>query len=104
MIDHADHCLNTIRETITCHADTTPNVWRRHHRSGKPGHHHGKRHGHHDDDDRGNENEDEELVARYDTAHTCRNYDAIQDWGHKHRTPRPLLYEDFNSTKPHHHH
>lgn len=90
IIDHVDHCLNSIRETITCHADVTPNVWRR---RSEPG-----RHSHHDD------TENYESIARYNTVHTCRNYGAIQEWAHRHSTPRPPLYEDFNSSMPHHHH
>ncbi|KZS92001.1 hypothetical protein SISNIDRAFT_456196 [Sistotremastrum niveocremeum HHB9708] len=25
--DHLDHCVNTVRESLICNADVTPNVW-----------------------------------------------------------------------------
>lgn len=110
VVDHVDHCLNSIRETITCHADVSPNVWRRRdHFSSEPRGHHSRRHDHHDtaahaDDDGDDESENHESIAQYNTVHTCRSYAAIQEWAHKHKTPRPPLYEDFNSSTPHHHH
>lgn len=83
IVDHADHCLNAMRETITCQADTTPNVWR----SERADHDEGGSH---------------ESIARYNTVHTCRNYGAIQEWAHKHSMPHPPGPDDFNSSLPHH--
>ncbi|KZS90735.1 hypothetical protein SISNIDRAFT_414902 [Sistotremastrum niveocremeum HHB9708] len=53
--DHVDHCVNILRENIMCNADITPDVWQW--------------------------DEDKQMsFPRFDTVHTCRNWEAIIDW------------------------
>ena len=64
--DHTDHCLNYIRESIMCHADTTYTVfqweeWR--HKS----------------------------FAKFDTLKVCRNWESVQQWAVDH-----MLLESFD--------
>jgi hypothetical protein len=53
--DHIDHCIQSLRESITCSADITPNVWLWEDRYGF-------------------------NIPRIDTVHTCRNFQKINDW------------------------
>ncbi|KAF7978050.1 hypothetical protein HWV62_1675 [Athelia sp. TMB] len=53
--DHIDHCVNSIRESLTCSADITPNTWIW--------------------------NQEKQMAApRLDNMHMCRNFDKIQEW------------------------
>lgn len=55
-IEHIDHCIDTIRQSLMCASDLTPLpfVW-------------------------SEENQKTMEVAR--VLHTCRNFDAIREWG-----------------------
>lgn len=53
--DHIDHCINALRESVMCSADISPNVWQR-----PPGYN--------------------TSIVHFNTVHTCRNFDALQDW------------------------
>src|ERR1700734_3143685 len=53
--DHVDHCIQSLRESITCSADITPNVWLW-------------------------EDKYSFNIPRIDTVHTCRNFEKIKDW------------------------
>ena len=53
--DHIDHCLNSIRESLQCSSDITPNTWIW--------------------------NEEKQMAApRLDNMHMCRNFDKIREW------------------------
>jgi len=50
-----DHCIKSIRESIMCSVDVTPDVWSW-------------------DDGR------QRSILRSDSVHTCRNFEAIRGW------------------------
>src|SRR5271169_6524457 len=79
VVDHADHCLNAMRETLMCQADVTPIVWRT--ASDRPTlHYHGHSRRHGGDNDDAMETPPPQnrrrfkSTAQYNTMHTCRSY------------------------------
>ncbi|KAE8142314.1 hypothetical protein BDV38DRAFT_278479 [Aspergillus pseudotamarii] len=59
-IEHVDHCIDSIRQSLMCAADVTAltGFW----------------------------NEEQQLVkAKLDVIRTCRDFEAIRDWGMEHR-------------------
>ncbi|KAF2766845.1 hypothetical protein EJ03DRAFT_329740 [Teratosphaeria nubilosa] len=69
-ISHLDHCVDLLRQALMCAADITPFVWARDPRDGK-------------------------LHGITTTAHTCRDWDPIEQWA----ANRPIV-TGFNVTKP----
>lgn len=59
--DHTDHCINSLRETIMCHADTVPVVWQW-------------------------SDKVQAATPRFDVAHTCKDYRKIHSWAQKMRS------------------
>ncbi|KAK7044215.1 hypothetical protein VNI00_007937 [Paramarasmius palmivorus] len=57
---HVSHCLDWVRQSIMCHADTSVIVWQW-------------------------EDWANETIVKGDVAHTCRNFEKIRDWA-KERT------------------
>lgn len=117
VVDHADHCLNAMRETLMCQADVTPMVWRTITSPTSTSHQHN--HQHHRRHEGGHENAEQmslppsaepkvpasgesESIAQYNVVHTCRSYSHIQKWAGKHAMPRPLGPDRFNESLPHH--
>lgn len=66
--DHLGHCIDSLRETLTCSADVTPLVWIW-------------------------DEQDRRSMPRLDVVHTCRNFGKIQDWARSH-----TLRSHFDST------
>lgn len=58
-VDHIDHCLNAVRQSLMCSADITPLVWQR---------------------DEGTH----VSQIHFNTVHTCRNWSAVQKWASDH--------------------
>ncbi|KAK3688793.1 hypothetical protein B0T22DRAFT_460242 [Podospora appendiculata] len=58
---HWDHCVDSIRETLMCHADVAPIPFRVNFPANKA------------------------IVPRLATTHTCRNFTKIQQWAKEHR-------------------
>jgi len=58
LFDHTDHCINAIRESLMCNADTTVNIWR----WGIV---------------------ENASVPRFDSIHTCRKWADIHSLGEK---------------------
>jgi hypothetical protein len=52
---HTSHCIEIIRQGITCAGDITPYTWIW-------------------------DEKEEQLRNRIDTPHTCRNFDKIREW------------------------
>lgn len=65
--DHIDHCINSIRDSVMCSVDVTPNIWIW-------------------DEVR------QRSVPRLDTVHTCRNFEKIRDWAKIHHLEKELIY------------
>ncbi|KZT31466.1 hypothetical protein SISSUDRAFT_995092 [Sistotremastrum suecicum HHB10207 ss-3] len=63
--DHVDHCINILRENIVCNADITPDPYQW------------------DEDKR-------QIMPRFDSVRTCRNFEAIQEWQMQHRMTVPV--------------
>jgi len=63
--DHTDHCVNSIRQSIMCSIDVTPNVWSW--------------------DERRQRN-----FPRLDSVHSCRNFEKIKEWAINHH-----IHKDF---------
>ncbi|KAK7062678.1 hypothetical protein VNI00_000166 [Paramarasmius palmivorus] len=57
---HVSHCVDWIRQSIMCHADTSVIVWQW-------------------------EDWANETLVRGKVAHTCRNFEKIQDWAKEHQ-------------------
>lgn len=72
-VDHVDHCINGMRQSLMCTADLTPNVWRWN-------------------------NERQRSEVRFDTAHSCRSYEDVQTWAAKHALPYELGPDRFNES------
>ena len=53
MLMKPDHCIDHLRQTLQCRADLTPMEWQL---------------------------EDDKIILRTDTLHTCVDFDAIRDW------------------------
>ncbi|KAJ5132538.1 hypothetical protein N7448_006696 [Penicillium atrosanguineum] len=66
---HLDHCVDMIRQAIMCHSDISPFVWARDPRDGK-------------------------AKGISSVTHTCRDFDAIQQWA----ADRPFK-TGFNTSK-----
>ncbi|KAH8651632.1 hypothetical protein BGZ60DRAFT_388256, partial [Tricladium varicosporioides] len=66
-IEHIEHCIDAIRQSLMCSADVTPIPWVWWEK-------------------------DHEAKAIAEIAHTCRNFEDIQEWGKQHRV------EHFNRT------
>ncbi|KIK70428.1 hypothetical protein GYMLUDRAFT_32436 [Collybiopsis luxurians FD-317 M1] len=60
---HMQHCISSLRQSITCSSDITPIVWQWSERS-------------------------KAAKERSDVVHTCRNFDRIKDWARNHFVPR----------------
>ena len=61
LISHfLDHCIDSIRETLMCHADVSPMPFRV------------------------NVPQNEVIVPRLATTHTCRNFTKVQEWAKAH--------------------
>ncbi|SPQ23036.1 6fb56bcd-a67c-49f4-8b90-2ac61adbe7f0 [Thermothielavioides terrestris] len=58
---HWDHCVDSIREALMCHADVAPIPFRVNFPANKV------------------------IVPRLATTHTCRNFKKIQEWAKAHR-------------------
>jgi hypothetical protein len=66
--DHIDHCVNSVRESLMCSVDVTPNVWVW---------------------DEGRKS----SFPRLDTVHTCRNFDKVRAWAVEHQLEELVLTE-----------
>ncbi|KAH8804045.1 hypothetical protein DL96DRAFT_1475324, partial [Flagelloscypha sp. PMI_526] len=62
--DHLSHCIDTLRQAVSCNADVTPFVWR-----WSEAHN--------------------QYMGRLDVVHSCRNFEAIKDWAR----PRAVVVE-----------
>lgn len=60
-IHHVDHCIDNIRQSIICNADTTPNVFQYSEEVG-------------------------EIRARATVVHECRDFDLVIEWAKQHQT------------------
>ncbi|ROW02159.1 hypothetical protein VSDG_02340 [Cytospora chrysosperma] len=58
---HIDHCIETIRRALTCHADTAAMTY--------------------------DWIEDSQLTSHSDILHTCRNFELIRDWAFERYVP-----------------
>ncbi|GAQ47695.1 hypothetical protein AAWM_06151 [Aspergillus awamori] len=67
---HWDHCVDSIRETLMCHADVAPIPFRVNFPASKV------------------------IVPRLATTHTCRNFTKIQEWAKEHKAS----YWNYNVT------
>lgn len=82
VVDHIDHCLNSIRESLMCNADLTPNVW----------------------------SFNEELnvsQVRFDVQHTCKDWSKLKAWAEENKAS--VEFTDDHDTHgavgpPHHGH
>lgn len=54
-IDHIDHCIDSIRQSLMCSADVTPLTWAW-------------------------DEEDQKLEPVATIMHTCRDFDAVREW------------------------
>lgn len=54
-IDHMDHCIDSIRQSLMCSADVTPLTWTW-------------------------DEEDQKLEPVATITHTCRDFDAVREW------------------------
>jgi Mycotoxin biosynthesis protein UstYa len=54
-MEHLEHCIDAIRQTLMCTADVTPLPWNW-------------------------VEEDQEAKAVADVAHSCRDFERIRDW------------------------
>ncbi|KUI68419.1 hypothetical protein VM1G_04649 [Cytospora mali] len=59
--NHIDHCIETIRRALTCHADTAAMTF--------------------------DWVEDSSIVLHPEITHTCRNFDVIRDWAYERHVP-----------------
>ncbi|KAK7029391.1 hypothetical protein VNI00_014645 [Paramarasmius palmivorus] len=59
---HVSHCIDWIRQSIMCHADTSVIVWQW-------------------------EDWINSSIVKGDIAHTCRNFEKIQDWAKERQLP-----------------
>jgi hypothetical protein len=57
--EHIEHCIDTIRQSIMCHADITPLVYQW------------------DDGQK-------KMRIHGDVVHSCRDFDKIRDWSKEH--------------------
>jgi hypothetical protein len=61
-MDHIDHCVEMIRQSLMCSADITVDVWAW--------------------------NEGNQMVnVRADNMHTCRDFEAIRQWAIERKAP-----------------
>ncbi|KAJ3994953.1 hypothetical protein F5050DRAFT_387911 [Lentinula boryana] len=60
---HMQHCISSLRQSITCSADITPIVWQW-------------------------SNKSQAAKERSDVVHTCRNFEKIKDWAEDRFVPR----------------
>jgi len=67
-LDHVDHCINAVRQSLMCNADISPDVWQSR-RNPKTGY--------------------KISEIHFNSLHTCRNYNVIQKWAHE-RTPKAM--------------
>ncbi|KAJ7596521.1 hypothetical protein C8J56DRAFT_1158593 [Mycena floridula] len=63
-VDHLDHCVDTLREAVTCTSDVTPLVWAWNDTRNKP-------------------------EPQFNAFHVCRDFPAIQEWAHENRLEVP---------------
>jgi len=70
-VDHIDHCINSIRESLMCNADLSPDVWQVDPR-------------------------DKVSKIQFNSVHTCRDWSSIQEWAHGARSP---IFEFSDKTK-----
>jgi hypothetical protein len=59
--DHTDHCINSLRESLTCSVDISPIIWTW-------------------DDERS-----KSLPRLEAVPHVCRNFEKIREWAQKHK-------------------
>ncbi|KZP29098.1 hypothetical protein FIBSPDRAFT_1039098 [Athelia psychrophila] len=57
--DHVDHCANSLRESLMCSVDITPNTWIWNPEA---------------------KNGTGRTSPRLDNMHTCRDFDKVRDW------------------------
>ncbi|KAL9622775.1 MAG: hypothetical protein Q9160_002894 [Pyrenula sp. 1 TL-2023] len=69
-IVHLDHCINIIRQSLQCFSDVTPYVFQWNERA-------------------------QEVQARADVVHTCRDFDMIRDWGRSRTYTDPWVREGY---------
>ncbi|KAL0070222.1 hypothetical protein AAF712_002712 [Marasmius tenuissimus] len=62
---HVSHCIDWVRQSIMCHADTSVIVWQW-------------------------EDWVNSSIVKGDVAHTCRNFKKIQDWAKERVLPKPF--------------
>ncbi|OJJ42237.1 hypothetical protein ASPZODRAFT_155448 [Penicilliopsis zonata CBS 506.65] len=60
-MDHIDHCIDTMRQSLMCSADISPIVW-----NWDPA--------------------SQSAKGRASTLHTCRDFEAIRQWAIEHHT------------------
>lgn len=62
-IDHVDHCLDSVRQSVMCHADIAPITWTW---------------------------VEEERASKgvLTNHHTCRDFEAIRTWAREHHTEK----------------
>jgi len=65
--EHVIHCVDWIRQSIMCNADTSVIVWQW--------------------DDRFNSS-----IVKGNVAHTCRNFEKIQDWAKQRMLKKPYIH------------
>ncbi|KAF5313157.1 hypothetical protein D9619_003702 [Psilocybe cf. subviscida] len=58
--EHIGHCIDSIRQSLMCHADTSTIVWQW-------------------------DEKQQKTTFRGNVAHTCRDFEAIQDWARERR-------------------
>lgn len=64
-VDHMSHCLDMVRQSLMCYADTTPVVWQWSDRAAG-------------------------IQISLDVVHTCRDFDAVRRWAEEHRYDEPF--------------
>jgi|SRR5580692_3392837 hypothetical protein len=69
-LGHVNHCIDAIRQSLMCFADTSVVVWQW-------------------------SNKDERVHPQAGIVHTCRNYEKIVNWAKKNK-PREVFDFDVN--------
>ena len=67
---HLSHCVDSIRQSLMCNADTSVNVWQwtKTYRN---------------------------VIGRVNVAHSCRNFEKIKQWALDHRMHQWIDMEEF---------
>ena len=67
-MEHLDHCVDALRQALTCQADLSPVVWQWDRRT-------------------------KGVKVWAQTVHTCRNYDELKDWAREREWTQPFEQE-----------